>query len=143
MSDGPAIGVDVGGTKVLAVAIVGESVVAEHSVVVPRESPELLAAIAASIEELEGRLDRAVVPVGVGLPGLVDRRGVLWASPHLPRMVPLEAAAALRAGLGDRPIVVDNDANLATRAEVAWGALGGVDTGLLVAVGTGDRKSVV
>jgi glucokinase len=143
VSDGPAIGVDVGGTKVLAVAIVGESVVAEHSVVVPRESPELLATIAASIEELEGRLDRAVVPVGVGLPGLVDRRGVLWASPHLPRIVPLEAAAALRAGLGDRPIVVDNDANLATRAEVAWGALGGVDTGLLVAVGTGIGGGLV
>lgn len=137
------IGVDVGGTKVLAVAIDGEAVVAEHSVVVPKETPELLAAVVASVETLEDRLDRAAVPVGVGLPGLVDRRGVLWASPHLPRIVPFEAAAAFREGLGGRPVVVDNDASLATRAEVAWGALVGVDTGLLVAIGTGIGGGLV
>lgn len=144
MSDGPAIGIDVGGTKVLGVAIGGESVIAERSVVVPKEAPELLAAIVALVADLEVRLDcSGAVPLGVGLPGLVDREGALRASPHLPRVVPWEAAAALRTGLGGRPIVVDNDANLATRAEVAWGALGGVDTGLLVAVGTGIGGGLV
>ncbi|MGX9854959.1 ROK family transcriptional regulator [Limimaricola variabilis] len=61
----------------------------------------------------------ALLAVGVGLSGMVDHTSgtVLW-SPHLGPDMPLGAEASRRFGL---PVLVDNDANMLTLAELWFG----------------------
>ncbi len=83
-----------------------------------------------------GRQVDGVVAVGVGLPGLVDRRGTLHMAPHLPGVVDLDVATPLAAAAGVA-VSVDNDATCALVAEHALGAARGVTDAVLVTLGTG------
>lgn len=80
--------------------------------------------------------------VGIGLPGLVDRDGVLRFGPHLPGLVdvPVGAVVAERLGLA---VSVGNDAECATLAEFLCGAGRGVGELLLVTLGTGIGGGLV
>lgn len=66
-----------------------------------------------------GRPRKDLLAVGVGLSGMVDHETgtVLW-SPHLGPDMPLGAEASRRFGL---PVLVDNDANMLTLAELWFG----------------------
>ncbi len=128
---GRAVGVDVGGTKLLAVAIDSAgTVVAEERVLSQRDASQLIDGIAA--------VAGAVGPVGglcVGLPGLVED-GVLRFAANLPGIVELPVAAMLEERLGV-PVVLGNDATLAAWGERSVGAAVGVDDALMVTLGTG------
>ena len=77
------VGIDLGGTKCLGVALSPEGeILAEHRVATPLGEDAVLDAIAAVADELRRRVD-AVGAVGVGAPGLVDRSGVLRFAPNL------------------------------------------------------------
>ncbi len=78
----------------------------------------------------------SVDAVGVGLPGLVTRDGVVRTSPHLAWVNEWDAAGDLSRRL-QRPIVVDNDATCATVAEWMLGAGERCDDMWLVTLGTG------
>ncbi|HWC11067.1 MAG TPA: ROK family protein, partial [Acidimicrobiales bacterium] len=73
--------VDLGGTKCLGVVLADGAVVAEARVPTPKGADPVLSSIAGLVEELGGEL--AIEAVGVGLPGLVDRQGVLRFAPNL------------------------------------------------------------
>jgi predicted NBD/HSP70 family sugar kinase len=82
--------------------------------------------IARAAAVLRRALDQAPAPVagvGVALPGLVDTDGgLLRLAPNLGwRDVPVLAELRARAGLGDLPLRVDNEANLAALAELWFG----------------------
>jgi predicted NBD/HSP70 family sugar kinase len=64
---------------------------------------------------------RDLSAVGLGVPGFVDCAGgmVLWSPVLIERGVRLAAAATQRLGL---PVIIDNDANLVTLAELWFGA---------------------
>ena len=128
---GRAVGVDVGGTKLLAVAIDSAgTVVAEERAPSQRDASQLIDGIAA--------VAGAVGPVGglcVGLPGLVED-GVLRFAANLPGIVELPVAAMLEERLGV-PVVLGNDATLAAWGERSVGAAVGVDDALMVTLGTG------
>ncbi|MGI9644012.1 MAG: ROK family protein, partial [Ilumatobacteraceae bacterium] len=82
--DGPArrIGIDVGGTKALGVALDRSgAVVAEDIRPTPR-GPDSLMPLIDVLAELSGSLGDEG-SVGVGVPGLVSRDGVLRAAPNL------------------------------------------------------------
>ncbi len=83
-----------------------------------------------------------MVAIGVGLPGLIDRDGVLRMGPNLPGIVDLDVEEALADVLG-RPVVVDNDANCAAWAEHRLGASQGHDHALLVTLGTGIGAGII
>lgn len=161
---GTAFGVDIGGTKVLGVAIdEDDSVVAEarvatpHSAadpVGPRDAPgpdpseagdEVADAVARVIAELGREIGLAVsgMPVGVGAPGMLDRCGVLRFAPNLQGA----AGADLQSLIGDRLagslLVVENDANCAALAEHRSGAARGADHALMVTLGTGIGGGLV
>ena len=59
--------------------------------------------------------------VGVGVPGLVTRRGVLRAAPNLDGVADFPISELLSERLGSH-VVVDNDATCATLAEWRLGA---------------------
>jgi glucokinase len=132
------VGVDLGGTKILGVALdagrPGE-VLAEARVLTPTGSDAVVDAMA----EVVGRLREEVGPVdavGVGAAGLVDRSGVLTYGPNLPGITELDVPAVL----GPRvrvPVVVENDATCAAWAEARIGAAAGAQHAALVTLGTG------
>lgn len=131
-----AIGIDVGGTKVLGVVTDGEgTVLAEHRVQTPVVAGS---AIVAAMAEVVGvlRAGNDVAAVGGGVAGAVTRDGVVRYSPNLTGAVELPVASLLSEAVG-LPVAVDNDATCALRAEHRRGAARGVGDVALVALGTG------
>lgn len=149
------IGCDVGGTKILACAVdAAGHLVAELRVGSPDSPEKLFATLADCVESLLGDLGgRAteVDGVGIGLPGLVSRDGVLHETANLYGMHELDFPAALRPRLSetlgtegkDWRLLVDNDATCATAAEHAWGAGQGGRDSVLVTLGTGIGGGIV
>jgi glucokinase len=148
---GSAVGVDVGGTKVLALAVdSGATVLAERRVETPADGEELLEAVAGVVVELwEAASGSAGGAVGVGMPGLVDPTGVLRFAPNLPGVVGLDVVGGLQRRLaaarpgGSGAVVVDNDATCAGAAEHLAGAARGVSDAILVTLGTGIGGAIV
>jgi glucokinase len=135
------IGVDVGGTKILA-GLVDRAGKVERSVVhpTPSESQErVLEAIAAAVGEL---VDDRVVAVGFGVPSQIDqRRGTLGRAVNIPLAeIPFRDVMSERLGL---PVALDNDANVATFAEWACGAGRGTQTMAMLTLGTGVGGGLV
>jgi glucokinase len=131
MTSKPSIGIDVGGTKCLGVVLDGDRVLAEVRHPTPRSPMGIIDTLATIVGEL-GDLPA----VGVGVPGLVTREGVIRASPNLTDVADFDVAGSLSARLG-RPVVVDNDATCAAVAEWRAGAARGHRDAVIVTLGTG------
>lgn len=78
----------------------------------------------------------AVVAVGLGAPGLVDRTGTLRYGPNIAGVLEVPFAELLSDRLG-LPVVVENDATCAAWAEHERGAARGANHSLTVTLGTG------
>ncbi|MPZ62934.1 MAG: ROK family glucokinase [Propionibacteriales bacterium] len=136
------IGIDIGGTKVLAGVVRSDGQVLESlRRDTPTKSPtEVEDTIAEVVFDLSTRHD--VAAVGIGAAGFVDssRSSVLFA-PHLAwRREPLRDALTNRLRM---PVVVDNDANAAAWAESRFGAGAGEAHLLCVNLGTGIGGAMV
>jgi glucokinase len=151
-----AIGLDVGGTKILGVAVDRDgSVLAEERRPTVDEGAGLLDHLASLYRELVSAAEPLAStrvassplppPVGIGAPGLVDRAGNLLFSPNLRGA----SGTDLRAGLADRllpamPVIqIDNDATCAAAGESAFGAGAGRNDVLFVTLGTGIGGGIV
>ncbi len=135
------VGIDVGGTKCLGVALDEHGhVVAEQRRPTPRGDGSLPALID-TLAELAGALG-PFDDVGVGVPGLVTRDGVLRAAPNLDGVADFDVAGLLGARV-DRPVHVDNDATCAAVAEWMYGAGRGASDMVLVTLGTGIGGGLV
>lgn len=138
------VGVDVGGTKVLAVRLAASGAI-EATATLPmpgRSAPEaeVERAVADAVRAVSGA--RAPAGVGISAAGLVDAPGERYLfGAHLPwRDVALRARVEQQVGL---PVVLDNDANCAAHAELVAGAAQGRDSAVLVTIGTGIGGALV
>lgn len=135
------IGVDVGGTKVLAGRIAADgSREAEHSVPTVTSGAE---ALLHQIADVVGTLRTAAVEaVGIGIPGTVDQRaGALVMAINLPLGdVPVRDHLEDLLGL---PVELDNDGNCAGLAEHVHGAARGTEHSITLTLGTGVGGGVV
>src|SRR4029077_10588161 len=117
---GHAIGVDLGGTKILAGVVARDgSLVRRHERSTAHDSQEhVLVDLEAAVAEL---LDESVVAVGFGVPSPIDQaRGVVVRSVNLPlEDAPLRDRMHERFGI---PVGLDNDANAAAIGEWYAGA---------------------
>jgi glucokinase len=135
-------GVDIGGTKLLAVAATGKGgIVAQRRQPTAAGPDAILAAIAAVVADLVAA-EPAIAAAGVGLPGLVDLAGNVAYAPNLPGFVGVAARERLAATC-PVPVVVDNDANVAALGEVLHGAGRGRREVLVVTLGTGIGGGLV
>jgi len=135
------VGIDVGGTKILGVVADESGQINDRLMVAtPKEPAEVASAIAEVVKTLIDRVDGddggKLAGIGVGVPGLVDRAGVLRYGPNVPGVVGLDIATELRATT-ELLVVVENDASLAALAEHRVGAARGHDHALVITQGTG------
>jgi glucokinase len=135
------VGVDVGGTKILAGVVNGEGAV-EHR----RERLTELQSQERLIEELgaavEDVLDGSIEAIGFGLPSMIDHRtGRVDGSVNIPLAdVPLRELMTKRFGL---PVSIENDGNAAALAEHRVGAGRDARTMVMLTLGTGVGGGVV
>lgn len=135
MAPSRAIGIDVGGTKILA-GVVGRDGTVDR--VERRETPTdsaegFLRGLAEVVDALR---DETIGAVGIGIPSTIDQRdGSSVFSVHVPIAgVPLRERGEEYLGL---PVVVDNDANAAAVAEWTIGAGKGTSEMIMLTLGTG------
>jgi len=139
------IGIDVGGTKALGVALDSAGrVVAEGRRPTPRGADSLDALIDVLVElaQVLGHEGVANSSLGIGVPGLVTREGVLRAAPNLDGVADFDVRGLLADRVGGS-IAVDNDATCAAVAEWQLGAGVGSSDMMLITLGTGIGGGLV
>jgi glucokinase len=135
------IGVDIGGTKILAGVVDEDGTILDRvKVPTPKDSAQTATAIAQAA--LEVRKDYEVEAVGLGAAGFIsaDRATVLFAPNVSWRDEPLKARIEAQV---DLPVVVENDANAAAWGEARFGAGAGRKNVVLYTIGTGVGGGVV
>jgi glucokinase len=136
VSAAEAIGVDLGGTKMLVGALAGTDVLWEsREASTGQTEEELVELLVREVSEAHAACPDAA-GVGLGIPATIDHdRGVAVSAVNLPL-----ADLAIRDLVGERvglPVFVDNDANVAALAEHLYGAARGADDAVMLTIGTG------
>jgi glucokinase len=124
------VGVDIGGTKIQAVALRAGEVAGAHRTMTPqRTAKELVATIAESVGKVlaeAGAGPGDLAAIGVGVPGAVDAEAGTVAIAHnvpgLGRAKPTALAALVSDAAGGVPVHLENDAHVATLGEWRRGA---------------------
>ena len=147
-NDDYVVGVDMGGTKILAAVInaKGEIVQQAKRATKPKKGPEevierITRCIREAIDGAELKPSQ-IRAIGIGSPGPLDpETGVIIFAPNLGwSNVPLKAK--LEANLSI-PTFVDNDVNVGTLGEYAFGAGRGVKNLVGIFVGTGIGGGII
>ena len=136
------IGIDLGGTKIAAVALDEQGRErARVRAATPRGYDALLDVLAGVVADLE-RAAGAAAGVGVSLPGVVDAAGGTVHAVNLPWLDgrPFAADLAARSGRGVR---IANDANCFALSEAVDGAAAGAGVVFGVILGTGVGGGLV
>jgi glucokinase len=137
VSSNSVIGVDVGGTKILAGVVdrSGEVLIARETPTPTGSQEEFLEGLEEAIQSLLDDQD-GIRAVGLGMPSLIDQRsGSAVASVNIPLAgVPVRDRMAARFWL---PVGIDNDANAAAIAEWDCGAGRGTRDMIMLTLGTG------
>ncbi|MGA1561835.1 MAG: ROK family protein [Gammaproteobacteria bacterium] len=144
------LGIDLGGTKIEAIALdTGGVVIARERVPTPQgDYPATLTAIRDLIEAMEHRLGiftqdpAAKIPLGVGIPGAL--------SPHTGRVQNANSTVLIGEALDQdlsrvlqRPVRLANDANCFALSEAMDGAAADAEVVFGVIVGTGTGGGIV
>lgn len=144
-----SVGMDFGRRHVRVVlASLGYHLIAERAVAlqVGHRAEESLAAgyeLLGELLEQNGVSRKAVVGVGVGIPGPIDRRtGTVVAGAILPEWVGRNLLLELEKSLG-LPVFLDNDANLGALAQVTWGPHSAVENLVFVKIGSGIGAGLI
>src|SRR5262249_15819469 len=136
------IGVDLGGTKIEAIALEGGRERLRRRVATPREDYEAtLAAIADLVRGIERELGREG-SVGVGMPGARAKKTGLARNAKSTWLNGRALDADLRERL-ERPLRFANDANCFALSEATDGAAAGAECVFGVILGTGVGGGVV
>lgn len=133
----PIVGVDVGGTKILARMVEPSTgrAIGRVKAATPSGADNVLDAVVAVVQRVDGWADAK--GIGVGVPGLVESGGVVAACPNIDGWdSPMPVAERLSSRLG-KPVVVANDVNCGAVGEHRAGAGRGLQNFLAVFVGTG------
>jgi glucokinase len=135
------IGVDLGGTKILAGVVERDGTLAQTV-----ERPTVTSSQEALFDELVLAVDElprdGVVAVGFGIPSRIDQRnGIALGAVNIPlRDAPFRDEMASRIGL---PVGMENDGTCAAYAEYVFGAGRGVSSFAMLTLGTGVGGGIV
>ncbi|MCC7124411.1 MAG: ROK family protein [Acidobacteria bacterium] len=136
------IGIDLGGTKIEAVALDGTDEVVRRRILTPRHDYEgTVAAIVELVRDLETRCGPAA-SVGVGMPGTVSPATGLVKNANSTWLIGRAFDRDLAGAMG-RPVRVANDANCFALSEATDGAGHGATVVFGVILGTGVGGGIV
>lgn len=138
MTEVRRLGIDVGGTKCLGVVLDADGRVIEERREPTPEGPAALLDTLAELAQSFAPFDH----VGIGVPGLVTRAGVVCASPNLFGINHFRVGELLSERLGTT-VHVDNDATCAAAAEWAVGIGRGTVDFVMITLGTGIGGGLV
>jgi len=142
------IGVDVGGTGI-QIGIVDDQnrIIRENSIPTRTDLPfeEQVRRIADSITatvEAEGMTVSDIVSVGIGIPGIASRKtGEVIKCPNMGwHHVPFREIFNRYL---DKPVFIDNDANVAALAESVAGISAGTSSSVFITIGTGIGSGII
>ncbi|MFM1993980.1 MAG: hypothetical protein RL537_669 [Actinomycetota bacterium] len=138
-----SLGVDIGGTKILAGAVseTGQ-VVAEHKVPSPAQNPEqMVDTVVSLIEQVVAEVGE-VDAIGIAAAGFInlERSSVLYAPNLSWRNEPLQSKISERIG---KKVLIENDANAAGWAEFRFGAAQEFNSMVMLTLGTGVGGAIV
>ena len=138
-----AVGIDFGRRHV-RVALAGQlrTLIDERSASLPRghratEGIDVACSLLAQLLAENGVDDRAVIGVGIGIPGPLDRR--TWTvvpGANLPAWEDLRILHEVQQRIS-HPVHLDNDANVGALAQVTWGAHQSVGNLVFIKIGSG------
>ena len=141
------LGIDLGGTH-MAVGVVNK----EGAILVKAETPTLperpyQELVADMVKCMRAAMAEANVTendihsIGIGIPGVADTNGVVVFCTNLSwHNIPLRAEIQKYI---NKPVFIDNDANVAGWAEYAAGVSRGTDTSVFLTLGTGVGAGIV
>ena len=143
------LGIDLGGTKILAAVInaEGKMLSRDHSITPASEGQE---AVVSSILESTGRaLNKAgittadLAAIGLGAPGLSNpETGILFTSPNLPGWHDVPLRDIIQKELGKETFLI-NDANAAAIGELHFGAGRDARNFIYITVSTGIGSGII
>jgi fructokinase len=136
------IGIDLGGTKIEAIAIDGTREVSRRRVAAPRGD---YAATISMVRDLVSAIERelgTMGTVGIGIPGAISPATGLVKNANSTWLIGQRLDRDLARAL-DRPVRVTNDANCFTLSEATDGAAQGAHTVFGVILGTGTGGGIV
>ncbi|MSS73438.1 MAG: ROK family protein [Candidatus Latescibacteria bacterium] len=143
------VGIDLGGTKILAAAVDAQGKIlgrAKRSTDSEDGPPAVLNRMADCAREAVARADRSlsdVRAVGIGAPGPLDSdKGIVIFAPNLSGWKNVPVRAALEKTLR-KPVFLENDVNVGTLGEHVLGAGKGIRDLVGIFVGTGIGGGVI
>ena len=137
------IGIDLGGTKVSALVLDNDGQErARRRYATPISYDQTLTVLAAAVAELEAASGSTDLPVGLGLPGVVDPGAGLVRAVNLPWLAARPFGADLARRLG-RPVPLANDAKCFALSEAVDGAGAGAAVVFGAVLGTGVGGAIV
>jgi len=133
-----AVGIDFGGTSIKPALVQGEKIVIHGAPINPQgqSAAQTLDALEAAIRALCKDLP-SLVPVGIGLPGLVDSiHGIVHGLSNVPGWdeVPVSRILSERLHV---PVILENDANAMAYGEWLYGAAMQTRNAVCITLGTG------
>ena len=132
-----AAGIDVGGTKCLGVVVDNHGTILREVRKPTPAADQLVETLASIVQELGEHSS-----VGLGVPGLISRDGVIRSSPNMVTAIEFPVRELLANALGD-VVWCDNDATCAALAEWQRGAGVGSEDMWMVTLGTGIGGGLV
>jgi glucokinase len=136
------IGIDLGGTKILAGKIADEKVIAQKKVLVPKGGSEE-DVIHSLCEAIDSVIDKEVSGIGIGVPSVVDvEKGIVYDVQNIPswKEVHLKEVLESRYNL---PVSVNNDANCFALGEHYFGKGKEYENFVGLIVGTGMAAGLI
>ena len=138
------IGVDLGGTKIESVALLGERVLVRRRVPTPGGYEAILEAVAALVDEVEADLDDGIrrETIGIGTPGALSPLTGLLENANTTSLNGKPLAVDLAQVL-NRRVILENDANCLALSEASDGAAAGASSVFAAILGTGVGGGLV
>jgi len=144
------IGIDIGGTNVKIglfdsqISLLSKTSVPTQADMGPAVVVERIAKAAMSLLDQVDLNTEHIQAIGIGVPGPADYpNGIVIRSPNMPKFKNIPLREMVSAQLGNRPAVLENDANVACWGEFAMGAGKEIEDMVFFTLGTGIGGGIV
>jgi glucokinase len=139
----PIIGVDLGGTKVKAVRILGQEILQAATLKVSAQSPDPHLVIQEVIEVIQTVWQPEIQAIGVGVPSVVDPvKGIVYDVQNIPSWTEVRLKDILETTFRV-PVYLNNDANCFALGEKYFGKGKGARNMIGLIVGTGMAAGLI